>query len=90
MNKLELVNNIAETAGLTKGQAGKALDAMVSSITAALGTGEEVVLVGFGSFYISEREARAGRNPRTGETIHIPAAKQVKFRPGKSLKDSVQ
>lgn len=90
MNKTELIDAIAESAGLTKAQAGKALDATVEAVTKALKAGEEVTLVGFGSFYVADREARSGRNPRTGETIEIAAAKQPKFRAGKTLKDAVQ
>ncbi len=90
MNKSELIDAIAESAGLTKAQAGKALDATVDAIGKALKEGEEVTLVGFGSFYVADREERTGRNPRTGETIKIAAAKQPKFRAGKSLKDAVQ
>ena len=90
MNKSELIDAIAETAGLTKAQAGKALDATVDAIGKALKSGEEVTLVGFGSFYVADREERTGRNPRTGEAIKIAAAKQPKFRAGKSLKDAVQ
>lgn len=90
MNKSELIDAIAESAGLTKAQSGKALDAAVEAITNALKAGDEVTLVGFGSFYVADREERTGRNPRTGETIKIAAAKQPKFRAGKSLKDAVQ
>ncbi|XZG69509.1 HU family DNA-binding protein [Chitinibacteraceae bacterium HSL-7] len=90
MNKSELIDAIAESAGLSKAAAGKALDATIEAVTAALKKGDEVTLVGFGSFYVAEREARTGRNPRTGETINIEAAKQPKFRAGKSLKDAVQ
>ncbi len=85
-----MIDAIAESAGLTKAQAGKALDAAVDAVAKALKAGDEVTLVGFGSFYVAEREERAGRNPRTGETIKIAAAKQPKFRAGKSLKDAVQ
>ena len=90
MNKSELIDAIAEAAGLSKAQAGKALDATVEAVTAALKAGDEVTLVGFGSFYVADREARTGRNPRTGEEIKIEASKQPKFRAGKSLKDAVQ
>ncbi len=90
MNKSELIDAIAESAGLSKAQAGKALDATVEAVTAALKAGDEVTLVGFGSFYVADREARTGRNPRTGEEIKIEASKQPKFRAGKSLKDAVQ
>ncbi len=85
-----MIDAIAESAGLTKAQAGKALDAAVDAVAKALKAGDEVTLVGFGSFYVAEREERTGRNPRTGETIKIAAAKQPKFRAGKSLKDAVQ
>ncbi|MDR3410130.1 MAG: HU family DNA-binding protein [Formivibrio sp.] len=90
MNKSELIDAIAESAGLTKAQSGKALDAAVEAIANALKSGDEVTLVGFGSFYVADREERTGRNPRTGETIKIAAAKQPKFRAGKTLKDAVQ
>ncbi|QZA76543.1 HU family DNA-binding protein [Deefgea tanakiae] len=90
MNKSELIDAIAESAGLSKAAAGKALDATIEAISGALKSGDEVTLVGFGSFYVSEREERTGRNPRTGESITIAAAKQPKFRAGKSLKDAVQ
>jgi len=90
VNKSELIDAIAESAGLTKAQSGKALDAAVEAVTNALKAGDEVTLVGFGSFYVADREERTGRNPRTGETIKIAAAKQPKFRAGKSLKDAVQ
>ncbi|AOX99775.1 HU family DNA-binding protein [Jeongeupia sp. USM3] len=90
MNKSELIDAIAESAGLSKAAAGKSLDAAVEAISKALQAGDEVTLVGFGTFYVAEREARSGRNPRTGETIEIAAAKQPKFRAGKSLKDAVQ
>jgi DNA-binding protein HU-beta len=90
VNKSELINAIAESAGLSKADAGKALDATVEAVTQALKSGDEVTLVGFGSFYVSERAERSGRNPRTGETIAIAAAKQPKFRVGKSLKDAVK
>ncbi len=90
MNKSELIDSIAESAGLSKAAAGKALDATIEAISGALKGGDEVTLVGFGSFYVSAREERTGRNPRTGESITIAAAKQPKFRAGKSLKDAVQ
>ncbi|GLR14706.1 HU family DNA-binding protein [Chitinimonas viridis] len=90
MNKSELIDAIAAEAGISKAAAGKALDATIASVTAALKGGDMVTLVGFGTFYVGERSARSGRNPRTGATIKIKAAKQPKFRAGKSLKDSVQ
>lgn len=89
MNKNELVAAVAEEAGLTKVDAAKAVDAFVASITNALKAGDEVRLVGFGTFAVSKRSATTGRNPRTGATIKIPARKQAKFKAGKALQDSV-
>ena len=89
MNKQELVANIAEKAGMTKADAARALEATVDAVTEALQRTETVTLVGFGSFYVGERAARSGRNPRTGKDIKIKAAKVPKFRAGKGLKDSV-
>ncbi|HEY9103023.1 HU family DNA-binding protein [Chitinimonas sp.] len=90
MNKSELIDAIAAEAEISKAAAGKALDATIASVTKALKGGDLVTLVGFGTFYVGERSARSGRNPRTGATIKIKAAKQPKFRAGKSLKDAVQ
>ena len=89
MNKNDLVAHVADSAGLTKGDATKAVDAIFEGITASLKAGDEVRLVGFGTFLVSARAASEGRNPRTGETIQIPASKQPKFKAGKGLKDSV-
>lgn len=89
MNKTELIEAIAESSGLTKTDAGRALDGTMEAIKKALKKGEMVTLVGFGSFYTGKRAARTGRNPRTGENITIEAAKTPKFRPGKALKDAV-
>jgi DNA-binding protein HU-beta len=89
VNKSELIDNIASSAGISKAAAGRALDAATASITAALKKGDLVTLVGFGTFYVGKREARNGRNPRTGATIKIQAANSPKFRAGKSLKDAV-
>ncbi|NVK19637.1 MAG: HU family DNA-binding protein [Methylocystaceae bacterium] len=89
MNKNDLVAAVATAADLTKADAGAATDAVFDAITAALKDGDTVTLVGFGSFAVSERAAREGRNPRTGETIQIAAAKQPKFKAGKGLKDAV-
>jgi len=89
MNKAERIDHIASTADLSKAQATKALDAVVDSVGSALSKGDSVSLIGFGTFSISERAARSGRNPRTGETIKIAASKQVRFKAGKSLKDKV-
>lgn len=89
MNKAELIEAIAASTDLPKASAGRALDAMVDTITTALSEGEQVVLVGFGTFGIKERPARVGRNPRTGDPIEIKAAKIPNFKAGKSLKDAV-
>ncbi len=89
MNKTEFVDSVAETANLSKAEAGRALDAMVSAISKALKKGDDVVLVGFGTFEVRKRAARSGRNPRTGETITIPASRVPAFKPGKALKDAV-
>ncbi len=90
MNKSELIDAIANSADISKAAAGRALDAAMESVKKALKKGDMVTLVGFGTFYIGKRAARSGRNPRTGATIKIKAAKQPKFRAGKSLKDAVQ
>jgi len=89
MNKTELVNAVAEASGLTKADAAKAVDGVFEAITDALKSGDDVRLVGFGTFNVTERKASTGRNPRTGEEIQIAAAKQPKFKAGKGLKDSV-
>jgi len=89
MNKSDLIESMATNAGISKAAAGKALDAMMKSITGELMTGGRVSLVGFGSFSVSARAARDGRNPQTGATIKIPARKVVKFKAGSELKDSV-
>ena len=89
MNKNELIASIASEAGLTKADAGKALDAFISSITTALKGGDEVRLVGFGTFAVTKRAATTGRNPRTGKVVDIPAVKVPAFKAGKPLKDAV-
>ena len=89
MNKSELIDVIAKQAEISKAAAGRALDATVAGVTDALKSGDTVTLVGFGSFYVGERAARTGRNPRTGKNIKIKAAKVPKFRAGKGLKDAV-
>jgi DNA-binding protein HU-beta len=89
MNKGDLVNAVAEKVGLSKGQAGEALDAAINSITEALKRGEEVKIVGFGSFVIANRAAGEARNPRTGEKVQVPASKAPKFRAGAQLKEAV-
>lgn len=90
MNKNDLVVAVATNTGLSKSDAAKAVDGIFGAISDALKQGEEVRLVGFGTFNVSERAATEGRNPRTGEKISIPASKQPKFKAGKGLKDSVQ
>ncbi|MDD5036747.1 MAG: HU family DNA-binding protein [Methylococcaceae bacterium] len=89
MNKSELIDAISESADMTKSDAGRALDAVVEAITEALRKGETVSLVGFGSFSVKERAERQGRNPQTGNTITIKAAKIASFKAGKALKDAV-
>jgi DNA-binding protein HU-beta len=90
MTKAELVSSIAERSGLSKKDAGAALEAVLDSITAALAAGDKVQLVGFGTFEVRERAARTGRNPQTGEDIAIAARSVPVFKPGKALKDAVQ
>ncbi len=89
MNKSELIDAIAAAADLPKASAGRALDAVVDSITGALKKGDQVALVGFGTFAVKHRAARAGRNPQTGETIQIKAANVPGFKAGKALKEAV-
>ncbi|MEO8630582.1 MAG: HU family DNA-binding protein [Betaproteobacteria bacterium] len=89
MNKHELIEVIAKDADISKAAAGRALDGAVAAITVSLKKGQMVTLVGFGTFYVGKRAARSGRNPRTGASIKIKAAKVPKFRAGKALKDSV-
>lgn len=89
MNKSELIDAIADSADISKAAAGRALDAAVEAVKKALKKGEVVTLVGFGSFYVGKRAARTGRNPRTGASIKIKAAKVPKFRAGKGLKDAI-
>ena len=89
MNKSELIDAIAKHADISKAAAGRALDATVNSIASSLKKGDIVTLVGFGSFYVGRRNARPGRNPRTGDTITIEGAKVPKFRAGKALKDEL-
>jgi DNA-binding protein HU-beta len=89
VNKNDLVAAVADSAGLTKADATKAVDAVFDNVTSSLQGGGEVRLVGFGTFSVVDRKATTGRNPRTGETIQIPASKQPKFKAGKGLKDAV-
>jgi DNA-binding protein HU-beta len=89
MNKAELVDAVASAANLSKADAGRAVDAVVNSITSALKKGQQVSVVGFGTFGVKHRAARSGRNPRTGETIQIAASNVPGFKAGKALKDAV-
>jgi len=89
MNKAQLIDAMAEAAGLTKADAKKALDAFVTATTGALKGGDRVALIGFGSFSVTERSARTGRNPQTGKEIQIAAKKVVKFKAGAELADAV-
>ncbi len=89
MNKAELIDAVAGQAGLQKAEATRAVEAVFDSISAALKSGDTVALLGFGTFSVKARAARAGRNPRTGETIEIPASKVPGFKAGKALKDAV-
>ena len=89
MNKNELTSVVADKTGLSKSQAGEAVDAVFDAITGALKGNDEVRLVGFGTFAVSKRKASKGRNPATGAEIDIPASNQPKFKPGKGLKDAL-
>ncbi len=90
MTKADLIDKIASGSGLSKTDAGKALDATLDSVKFALKKGHKVTLVGFGTFSVSKRKARKGRNPRTGAEIKIAAAKVPKFTAGKTLKDALK
>ncbi len=90
MNKAELIVSIARKANLSRSDARAAVEAVVSTIEAAMKNGDKVSLVGFGTFSAPTRPARPGRNPQTGEAIQIPARKVPKFTPGRSLRDSIQ
>ena len=89
MNKNDLVSSVAEASGLTKADAGRAVDGVFDTIASALSSGDDVRIVGFGSFSVANRAASTGRNPRTGEEIQIPASKQPKFKAGAPLKSAV-
>ncbi len=89
MNKTDLIDHIATEADISKAAAGRALDALIGGVKATLKQGGTVTLVGFGTFAVTDRPARVGRNPRTGAEIKIKKAKVPKFRPGKGLKDTV-
>ncbi len=88
MNKQELIGTVADTAGLSRGDAVKAVEAVFDTISSALKRGDEVRLVGFGTFTVSRRKASTGRNPRTGEPMSIKESTQPKFKAGKGLKDA--
>ena len=89
MNKNDLVNQVSDSTGLSKSDSAKAVDSVLDTITSTLKSGGDVRLVGFGTFLVSKRKATTGRNPQTGAAINIPAANVPKFRPGKSLKESL-
>jgi DNA-binding protein HU-beta len=89
MNKQELIGNVADTTGLSRSDSSRAVEGVFDAITAALKRGDEVRLVGFGTFSCSKRKASTGRNPRTGEPMQIKESTQPKFKAGKGLKDAV-
>ena len=89
MNKQELISAVADGSGLSKADASKAVESVFDAVTGALKKGDEVRLVGFGTFSVSKRKASTGRNPRTGEPMKIKASTQPKFKAGKGLKDAV-
>ncbi len=89
MNKNDLIADIAERTGMSKAGAAQAIEATVDAITDALQSGQEVKIIGFGNFSVTQRAASKGRNPRTGAVIDIPASRSPKFRAGKGLKDAV-
>lgn len=90
MTKVELIRQIADKAGIKQKDAEKAVNAFTETVTDALKNGDKVALVGFGTFEVSERAARTGRNPQTGEPVEIAAAKMPKFKAGKALKDAIK
>ncbi len=90
MNKTEFIEKLAETAGLTKKDAGLAVNAISDVVIEALNAGDKVTITGFGTFEVVEREARTGHNPQTGEPMEIPAGKAPKFRPGKQFRDAIR
>ena len=89
MNKAELIESAAEASGLSKGEAGKAVEAALEAIVKAVARGEKVAISGFGNFERRERAARTGRNPQTGAEIKVAASKAPAFKPGKAFKDAV-
>ncbi len=90
VTKTEMIDAVANSASLTKDEAGRAVNAVLDTITDALKAGDQVTIVGFGSFSVKERAARQGRNPQTGETIQIKASKLPAFKAGKALKDAIK
>lgn len=90
MKKQELIEKLAKKEGLSKAKAGDCLNTILEEIEKELSRGKEVVLTGFGTFKVAKRKARTGRNPKTGKTIHIPAMKVPRFKPGKALKEAVK
>jgi DNA-binding protein HU-beta len=89
MNKSELIDSVATGADISKAAATRAVDSFVEAVTGALQSGDSVTLVGFGTFLVRDRQARKGRNPKTGEVLDIPAGKAPAFKAGKALKDAV-
>ncbi len=89
MNKAELIDAVADSADISKAAASRAVDGMITAVTGALQKGDQVAMVGFGTFSVKDRAARTGRNPRTGEAIQIKASKNPVFKAGKALKDAV-
>ncbi|MCG8504708.1 MAG: HU family DNA-binding protein [Sphingomonadales bacterium] len=89
LNKNDLIASVASSTGLSKSDASNAVDSVLDNIASALARGDDVRLVGFGTFSVAHRKATTGRNPRTGATIQIPASNQPKFKAGKALKDAV-
>jgi len=89
MNKQELIDHVAKQSNISKADSERAVNAVFQGISETLGRGQDARFVGFGTFNVAERNARNGRNPRTGETIQIPASRVARFRPGKELKDSL-
>ena len=90
MNKTDLIDDVSDSADLTKADAARAVDAVIGSITKAWKKGDSVTVVGFGTFQVRERAARSGRNPRTGATIKIKASKTPKFKPGQAFKEAIK
>ena len=89
MNKNDLISKVADSTGLSKADSSNAVDAVIESIIGAMKSGDDVRLVGFGTFSVANRKASEGRNPRTGEKINIPASRQPKFKAGKGLKEAL-